>query len=130
MRPSQTYYRVRVTGVYNEWRILSYSSTSGLVDKRGMLHLPLTGLNPGKYLIELQSLRWILTTGLEPLTWVVNVQQPWWRSTGIYLLLGLIIIICLLANVVYFYRNTRLKFQPEPPGGRFAQTHQELCRPL
>ena len=48
---------------------------------------------------------------VEPLTWVVNVQQPWWRSTGIYLLLGLIIIICLLANVVYFYRNTRLKFQ-------------------
>lgn len=48
---------------------------------------------------------------VEPLTWVVNVQQPWWRSTGIYLLLGLIIAICLLANVVFFYRNTKLKFQ-------------------
>ena len=115
MRPSQTYYRVRVTGVYNEWRILSYSSTSGLVDKRGMLHLPLTGLNPGKYLIELQASMDPDNWPVEPLTWVVNVQQPWWRSTGIYLLLGLIIIICLLANVVYFYRNTRLKFQLNHP---------------
>ena len=111
MRPSQTYYRVRVLGLNNKWSILSYSNSDGRVDKRGMLHLPLTGLHPGRYVIELQASMNPDSWPEEPLSWVVNVEQPWWRSTGIYLLLGLIIAICLLANVVFFYRNTKLKFQ-------------------
>ena len=110
MRPGQTYYRVRVRGLDDDWRVLSYANSDGRVDKRGLLHLPLTGLRPGKYIVDLQASMVPDAWNEEPLSWVVNVEQPWWRSTGIYLLLALIIAYMLLANFALFYRNTRLRF--------------------
>lgn len=110
MRPGQTYYRVRVRGLDDDWRVLSYANSDGRVDKRGLLHLPLTGLRPGKYIVDLQASMVPDAWNEEPLSWVVNVEQPWWRSTGIYLLLALIIASVLLANFALFYRNTRLRF--------------------
>lgn len=108
-RPIQTYYRVRVKGVYDQWRLLSYSNSDGLVDSRGLLHLPLHGLAPGKYAIELQASMLPDYWPQEPFVWVINIEQPWWRSTGIYLLLALLLLIVALVNFFYFYRNTRLR---------------------
>ena len=83
LRPVQTYYRVRVKGVagYDKWRILSYGKSGGLVDKNGMLHLPLVAMKPGDYVIELQTSMWPDKWAAEPYTWIVHVDQPWWRTT-------------------------------------------------
>ena len=112
MRPIQTYYRVRVRGVkdYATWRVLSHANSQGLVDANGMLHLPLTGLRPGRYEIEVQASMIPDHWPQEPYVWVINVEQPWWRSTGIYLLLALAVVALMLTNFWYYNRNTRLRF--------------------
>jgi hypothetical protein len=76
LRPVQTYYRVRVKGMtgYNNWRILSYGKSGGLVDKNGMLHLPLVAMNPGDYVIEMQTSMWPDKWPVEPFTWIVHVE--------------------------------------------------------
>lgn len=109
MRPSQTYYRVRVKGLGNKWRVLSYANSDGLVDSRGMLHLPMTALRPGSYQVELQASMSPDVWPTEPLTWLVRVEEPWWRSTGIYILLSSVILLMLLANLIFMLRNTRLR---------------------
>ncbi len=109
MRPVQTYYRVRVKGLQNDWKVYSYANSAGRVDSRGMFHLPMTALSPGVYTIELQASMSPEVWLEKPLEWVVRVEQPWWRSTGIYvLLIGLIVIVALI-NFLFFIRNTRMR---------------------
>lgn len=108
-RPIQTYYRFRVKGVINDWQLLSYNNSNGLVDKAGLLHLPLPGLHPGKYVIEVQASMLPDYWPVEPLTWTINVEQPWWRSTGIYILMLIALVALALANIYYFFRNTRMR---------------------
>ena len=111
LRPVQTYYRVRVKGVtgYNNWRILSYGKSGGLVDKNGMLHLPLVAMNPGDYVIEMQTSMWPDKWPVEPFTWIVHVEQPWWRTTGLYILIVLVLVALGAVNFFYFNRNTKLR---------------------
>ena len=111
-RPIQTYYRVRVHGVkdYENWRVLSHANSEGLVDGQGLLHLPLTALRPGRYQIELQASMVPDHWPQEPFVWVVNVKQPWWRSTGIYLLLAVVVLSLFAVNFWYYTRITRLRF--------------------
>lgn len=111
LRPVQTYYRVRVKGVYDEWRVVSHQDADGLVDDKGMLHLPLTALPPGRYEVEVQASMSPENWPLHPFTWVVYVEQPWWRTTGVYLLLALLVVGAMVANLYYFYRNTSLRMQ-------------------
>ena len=54
MRPTQTYYRYRVKGLIDEWQIMSYLNSDGYVNEQGLLQLPLMGLKPGQYKIEMQ----------------------------------------------------------------------------
>lgn len=110
MRPIQTYYRVRVKGVYDDWKVLSYAKSDGWVDNRGLLHLPLTALPPGNYQIEVQASMSPDSWPEEPFVWTVNVEEPWWRTTGIYILLGSVIAILLIVNFIYSLRNARLRF--------------------
>ena len=109
-RPSQTYYRVRVKGVnaYNDWVVLSQANSGGRVDKHGMLHLPLMAIRPGRYEVELQSSMSSDTWITEPFVWVVNVEEPWWRSAWSYLLLALLVIGLLTANFIAYNRNLKL----------------------
>ena len=111
LRPIQTYYRVRVKGVaaYNDWRILSYGKSGGLVDKNGMLHLPLVGMKSGDYVIELQASMWPDKWPVKPFTWIVHVEQPWWRTTGLYILIVLVLVALGAVNFFYFNRNTKLR---------------------
>lgn len=108
-RPQQTIYKFRVKGMYNSWHVMTYTSVEGMVDDRGLLHLPMMGLGPGRYEVELQVSMAPDEWPTEPLVWIVNVEEPWWRSTGIYILLASVLALLALSNVYSFYRNMRLR---------------------
>jgi len=111
LRPAQTYYRVRVKGVreYNDWRVLSFGKGNHVVEKNGLLRLSLVGLKPGHYNVELQASLWPETWPQAPYTWTIDVEEPWWRTTGIYVMLGVLLLVLLLANFYLYNRNTRLR---------------------
>ena len=113
MRPLQTYYRVRVKGVkgFSDWRILSVANSGGLVDGHGLLHLPLMGIKPGTYRVELQASITPSEWDQEPYIWYVKVQEPWWRTTGVYLLLTAVLMGLLITNFIFYNRNLRLRMQ-------------------
>lgn len=109
-RPLQTCYRVRVKGIDDVWRVYSYFNGTGLVDSRGLLHLPMVGLKPGDYEVEIQaSVFPDVWDGCNTFSWTVHVSQPWWQATGVYVLLLLVIAVLVFYNLVIFNRNTRMK---------------------
>lgn len=114
-RPIQTYYRVRVRGIIDDWQVCSYGQNSNtgqcVVDSQGMLHLQLTALSPGQYIVELQASMTPDKWEMRPFIWIVNVNQPWWRSTGVYVLLVVLLLTLIAANFLLFNRNTRLKLR-------------------
>ena len=113
LRPVQTYYRVRVKGVsgYDNWRILSYGKSGGMVDRNGLLHLPLLGLTPGDYVIEMQTSMWPDQWTAKPYTWIIHVDKPWWRTTGLYILLAVVLAVLLAVNLYYFNSNTKIRMR-------------------
>ena len=109
LRPTQTYYRYRVKGLYNEWQTLSYFNSGGQVDRRGLLHLPLMGIKPGKYEIEVQVSMSPDYWSQEAGKWILIVEEPWWRTTGLYMLLGVVLVLIFLLNFYLYNRNIRLR---------------------
>lgn len=107
-RPQHTYYRVRVMGLDGQWHIYSSYEPNAIVDSSGRLHLPLLGLLPGTYTIEIQASmnpnKWETT----PYLWTININEPWWRSTGVYWLFALILAVLLAINGYYYLRNDRM----------------------
>ncbi len=110
-RPLQTYYRVRVKGMDDDdWHIYSYYNSMGMVDSRGMLHLPLVSLEPGNYEIDVQASMFPdMWEGIVPYVWIVHVNQPWWQATRAYMLIILVIIILLVVNFILYNLNTRMR---------------------
>jgi AraC-like DNA-binding protein len=110
-RPQQTCYRVRVKGLMDDWHVYTRANSAGLIDARGMFHLPLMSLSPGTYTIELQASmvpdRW----DTEPLQWVVKINEPWWRTTGLFSILGLLLLVLTVINTYLFHRNYKLRAQ-------------------
>ena len=110
-RPQQTYYRVRVKGpdMPENWKTYTPYNSQGMVDSRGQLHLPLASLRPGTYYIEVQSSmlpdQWETT----PYEWVVKINEPWWRTTGILALLGLVLLLMLFYVVYLYVKNANLR---------------------
>lgn len=113
LRPIQTYYKVRVKGVpgFDDWRILSCTKSNGMVNKFGHLHLNLLGLEPGDYNVEVMTSLWPETWTEEPYVWEIHVDQPWWRTTGLYLTLLLVFTVLLVLNLLFFNRNLRLRLR-------------------
>ena len=107
-RPRQTYYRVRVKELDPAWKIYSYFNSGGMVDRNGQLHLPLAGLKPGTYTIELQVSMSPDNWDTEPYEWIINVHEPWWRTTGMFLLLMGILAVLVLVNIYYYLRNAKM----------------------
>lgn len=110
-RPLQTYYRVRIKEISKQWTEYSYFSGSGLVDSKGLLHLPLIGLKPGTYHVEVMA---SVVPGKfvgEPYVWVVYVNQPWWRTTGPLVAFALLVIVAGILNFVLYSRNMRMKMK-------------------
>ncbi len=110
-RPQQTFYRVRVTGpgMGEKWQVYTPYSSGGLVDSNGQLHLPLPSLVPGTYKVEVQTSLLPDDWDTTPYEWVININEPWWRTTGIFLL-GVLLLAILLVVYLYMYlKNAGLK---------------------
>ena len=108
-RPQQTYYRVRVGGLDNAWRVLTNYNSGGLVDSRGLLHLPMVALKPGSYKIEVQT---SMTPDLwdgEVFEWVVNINEPWWRTTGVMVLFLVVALVLVGINTYYYMKNVGMR---------------------
>ena len=110
-RPIQTYYRYRVSGLQDKWVMLSYYNSKGLVDKNGILHLPLLGLEPGNYMVEVQASMYPGKWTTPPVKVVVRIKEPWWRTTGLTLLISGVFLILIIWNIVIFTGNSRLKMK-------------------
>jgi AraC-like DNA-binding protein len=108
-RPQQTYYRVRVKEIDDAWKIMTPYNSGGMVDSRGQFHLPLASLKPGTYTIELQASMSIDDWKTEPREWVIHINEPWWRATGLFVLLGLILLVLFLVNVYFYVRNSNMR---------------------
>ena len=109
LRPTQTYYRYRVKGLDDKWQVISYFNSDDYVDEQGLLHLPLIGLKPGKYTVEMQVSLSPDVWPQEPLSWIIKVEEPWWRTTGLYALLAFGVVAIVLLNFYLYNRNMRLR---------------------
>ncbi len=112
-RPGQTYYRVRVKELDKEWRVFT-PHVSSMVDINGLLHYPMANLKPGDYHIEVQASlfpdMWDENmTDAENCVWTVHVKEPWWRTSGLYALLGVVLLVLLIVNFFFYNRNTRMR---------------------
>ena len=112
-RPSQTFYRVRVYELGNKWMVLSCQNTT-LVDSRGLLHFPMANLLPGDYHVEVQAS--MFPDSWEEdipddkrFVWEIHVKQPWWRTSGLIMLFGLVLLALLITNFYLYNRNTRMR---------------------
>ena len=108
-RPQQTYYRVRVREMDDAWKVMAPYNSQGLVDSRGQFHLPLPNLKPGTYTIQMQASMSIDEWNTEPHEWVIHINEPWWRATGLFVLLGLALLALFLWNVYLYVRNANMK---------------------
>jgi AraC-like DNA-binding protein len=80
-----------------------------MVDKYGLLSLTLLNMESGQYEVEVQASMTLDDWQTEPFVWIVTVHQPWWRSTGIYYLLALVLFSLLLANFLMYNRNVKMR---------------------
>ena len=110
-RPQQTYYRVRVTGpgMDGQWRVYAPYDAQGLVDRGGLLHLPLASLHPGSYKVELQASMMPDEWESRAFEWTININEPWWRTTGVFALVILVLLVMLTVYVVLYLKNANLK---------------------
>ena len=108
-RPQQTCYRVRIKGLIDDWKVYTTYNSGGMVDSRGLLHLPLMSLRPGTYTIELQASMLPDQWNTTPYEWQVIVNEPWWRTTGLFALFGFLLIALLFVNVYLYQRNANLR---------------------
>ena len=108
-RPCQTYYRVRVKGLIDDWQIFTSYNSGGMVDSRGLLHLPMMSLRPGSYEIELQAsmnpYKWETT----PYKWVVNVHEPWWRTSVMIVIYCVLLLLLIGVNTYFYLKNANMK---------------------
>ena len=84
-------------------------NSQGLVDNKGQFHLPLPSMKPGTYTIEMQASMSIDDWNTEPREWVIHINEPWWRSTGLFVLLGLVLFALFMVNVYFYVRNSNMK---------------------
>lgn len=108
-RPQQTYYRVRVKEIDDAWKVLTPYNSGGMVDGKGQFHLPLPSLKPGTYTIELQASMNIDDWDTESRVWVIHINEPWWRATGLFVLMGLVLLALFMVNVFLYVLNSNMK---------------------
>ena len=121
-RPIQTYYRVRIKNIDDKWRVYSHFDGSRMVDNRGQLHLPLVGLAPGDYQLEVQASMFPdIWEEDKPYTWFLHIDQPWWQATGVYMMMILVVLAVLIANFIVYSRNTRMRVCRNTEEGDFIR---------
>ena len=110
-RPQQTYYRVRVVGLDDEWKVYMPYNSDGLIDGNGLLRLPLMGMKPGHYEVEVQASMSPDDWDTRPYVWTIDIHEPWWRATAVFMAFGGVLAVLLLINVFYYMKNANLKAQ-------------------
>lgn len=108
-RPLQTYYRYRVVGYDDTWHTASYYDRDGLVDSKGLFHLPLPGLEPGHYVAEIQASMYPDQWDSKVTTIKINIDQPWWRATITYILAAILIMVLMGYNVFCYSTNYKIR---------------------
>ena len=108
-RPQQTCYRIRIKGLIDDWKVYTSYNSGGQVDSRGLFHLPLMALPPGVYTIELQASMLPDKWNTVPYEWVVRVNEPWWRTTGLFALFSFLLLVLLGVNAYFYLRNANLR---------------------
>ena len=73
------------------------------------LHLPLISLKPGTYSIEVQASMVPDEWESVPYEWIVNVNEPWWRTSGVMVLFSMVLLALLALNTYYYLRNARMR---------------------
>ena len=87
-------------------------------------------MKPGTYEIELQTSFFPDQWEVEPYTWIIHVNEPWWRTSGMFVLLGLILTVLVVINFILYNRNTRLKVRRSNEEGdviRRIKTFVDRC---
>lgn len=110
-RPSQNYYRIRIKGYQDDWKVYSSRDGSDRVDNRGRLRFPIIGIQPGKYDVEVQVSMYPDNWPVEPYVWKLSINEPWWRMTIVYVTLGILLLGLMIANFIFYNKNTRLMFK-------------------
>lgn len=108
-RPYQTYYRYRVVGLSDKWQTANYYDMDGIVDIHGLLHIPLPGLAPGRYVVEVQASMYPNLWDNKVATVKINVLQPWWRETLTYIIASVFIMILIGYNLFAYSTNYKLQ---------------------
>ena len=110
--PLQTNYRLNIKETDGDrWQEFSYFTSNGLVDRNGLLHYPMIGLRPGVYHLKLMASVVPGKWAGEPFEWIIRVNEPWWRTTALFVLFGLVAMAMLILNLVHYARNTRMRLQ-------------------
>jgi len=112
VRPRSTCYRYRLDG---DWHIVTADSArGGFVDNRGALYLPLVGLAPGRYRLEVMAStsagHW---EGAETTVLTLEVMKPWWRTTWAYVAYVLLALAALLTLAGTYVWNLRRRLRRE-----------------
>jgi hypothetical protein len=69
----------------------------------------MVALKPGTYKVEVQASMIPDMWETEPYEWVININEPWWRTTGVRWLLLLLLLALLAVNTYYYMRNVNMR---------------------
>lgn len=108
-RPHQTYYRYRVVGYDEKWHTASFYDHDGLVDEKGLFHLPLPGLEPGRYVAEIQASMYPNQWNGKVTSIKINVYEPWWQATMTYIIIAIIIMVLIGYNIFCYSTNYKIR---------------------
>ena len=48
---------------------------------------------------------------VEPYVWKLSINEPWWHTTIVYVTLGILLLGLMIANFIFYNKNTRLMFK-------------------
>jgi AraC-like DNA-binding protein len=69
----------------------------------------MASLEPGRYTVEIQASMLPDVWETVPYEWIVNIYEPWWRTTGVLAILGLVLLFLLMIYVYLYLKNANLR---------------------
>lgn len=112
-RPNETYFRYRLLGSDNSsWKVVPTYSFEGRSAKDGEISINYNSLSPEIHTDLRCRHPCLMTCGtVVPSLFIISVNQPWWRRTGLQLLLLLTLITISCLDFVYYSKVLKLKTQ-------------------
>jgi len=105
VRPRSTCYRYRFSGEGSQWHTLSADSAGRLVDDNGVFYLPLVGLSPGDYTLEVMASANARQWNEDDVRRIrFTIEHPWWQTAWAWLLY-LVLLTAVVVLAFWFYRR-------------------------